>query len=189
MAFSRFLLAAVVITTLGACATRDIKPAIDNNSPPAEKFAAFNKFELKPLLVAPAYAENGANQKAAKKIEENLRAKLNPTLVSWNKTAATRSRLLRIEPRIEQIKFIGGAARFWAGAMAGSSAVVMKVRYVDAGTGKVIAEPEFFQKANAFSGAHTMGAVDNMMLSNIANRVTEYTIRNYTSAVGGPTGF
>jgi hypothetical protein len=40
------------------------------------------------------------------------------------------------------LKFVGGGKRFVAGAMAGSSAVVIRMRLTDVATGEVIADPE-----------------------------------------------
>lgn len=175
---------ACLLLAVTGCATRDMGPSSAQNPPPKQKFSSYTKFDLRPVQIMPPYDENGANQKAATKIEEHLRAKLLPRFVSWNKG----SRTLRIEPRIEKIKFIGGGARFMVGAMAGSSAVLMKVRYIDVATNTVIAEPEFYRVANAHQGGYSMGVSDNLMLNHIAAAVDEYTSRNYYDAVGGPTG-
>jgi hypothetical protein len=64
----------------------------------------------------------------------------------------------------------------------------MKVKYIEKTTGKVIAEPEFFQRAAAMSGALTLGGQDNAMLSRIVTLVADYTSHNYQQAVGGPSG-
>src|SRR5690606_35710420 len=88
------------------------------------------------------------------------------------------ARTLQIEPYIKEIKFIGGAARFWAGAMAGSSAVLMGVTYRDSKTGEVIAAPEFLRVGNAYAGAWSMGASDNQMLETVAMDVVHYSTAN-----------
>ncbi|HKY06638.1 MAG TPA: hypothetical protein VJQ55_00265 [Candidatus Binatia bacterium] len=112
-----------------------------------------------------------------------------PIVDKWNRAPQSGGiRTLVIQPRIEHIKFIGGGARFWAGPIAGSSAVIMKVKYIDKNSGKLVAEPEFFQRAAAWSGAFTVGGQDNAMLARIVTLVAEYTNGNYDSAVGGPSG-
>ena len=63
----------------------------------------------------------------------------------------------------------------------------MRVTVTDQ-TGKVIATPEFFQRANAMSGGFTLGTMDNLMLTRVANLASSYVIANYDKAVGGPTG-
>jgi hypothetical protein len=64
----------------------------------------------------------------------------------------------------------------------------LKMRLVDAATGEVVAEPEFFQRANAVGAAYSFGASDAGMLDRIAIVAREYLVRNYDRAVGGPTG-
>jgi len=66
--------------------------------------------------------------------------------------------------------------------------LIMKVKYIDKASGKVIAEPEFFQRAAAWSGAFTVGGQDNAMLARIVTLVADYTSRNYQEAMGGPSG-
>jgi hypothetical protein len=178
------LLALVLPAFVGACTTEIYAPAAQN-PPPSEPFREFGTFQLEPVALNPAYADHGYNASATNAIERNLRKSLVPQLLTWDKHEG---RTLVIEPYIEEIKFIGGAARFWGGAWAGSSAVVMRVAYKDAETGATVASPAFYQHAKAMSGAWTMGGADNAMLSRIANLITTYTSNNYESAVGGPTG-
>jgi len=188
----RVVLAAIVVIALAttACATRYTKPSTVQNIPPAEKFAAFDRFELMSVALDPAYSGDGANHKATAKIQEYFDLKVKPLINGWNgdQPAGRVSRTLLIEPRIEHIKFIGGGARFWVGPLAGSSAVIMKVKYIEKTTGKVIAEPEFFQRAAAWSGTFTVGGQDNAMLSRIVTLVADFTRDNYQQAVGGPSG-
>jgi hypothetical protein len=172
---------------LASCAT-NIKPTVRTNPPPQETFSAFAKYELNEIVLSPTYAKNGANIKATRKIQDYFDERVKPVVETWKENSRQGDRTLVIEPRIEHIKFIGGGARFFAGPMAGSSAVVMKVRYFDKATGKVIAEPEFYQRAAAMSGAMTFGGQDNAMLARIATLVANYTSRNYDHSVGGETG-
>ncbi|HEU4343318.1 MAG TPA: hypothetical protein VFU31_17355 [Candidatus Binatia bacterium] len=180
----------IFAVTMAACATRYIKPSTVQNPVPTEKFAAFEHFELKRVSLDSAYSQHEANQKAAAKIQEYFDLKVSPLIKEWNQGTprGQPSRTLLIEPRIEHIKFIGGGARFWVGPIAGSSAVIMKVKYIDKANGKLISEPEFFQRAAAWSGAFTVGGQDNAMLARIVTLVSDYTSRNYHEAVGGPSG-
>ena len=175
---------------INGCATRYIKPSTVQNPPPAEKFSAFTRFELQRVSLDPSYAGQDANQRATTRIQEYFDSRLSPVVDKWNRAApaAGSARALVIEPRIEHIKFIGGGARFWVGPIAGSSAVIMKVKYIDKASGKVISEPEFFQRAAAWSGAFTIGGQDNAMLARIVTLVADYTSRNYDNPVGGPSG-
>jgi hypothetical protein len=170
--------------------TRYIKPTTVQNPAPSEKFAGFGRFELQRVSLDSAYSGQDANQRAAARIQEHFDSRVAPIVGKWNRATpqSDATRTMRIEPRIEHLKFIGGGARFWVGPLAGSSAVIMKVKYIDKASGKLIAEPEFFQRAAAWSGAFTVGGQDNAMLARIATLVADYTSRNYQDAIGGPSG-
>lgn len=179
----RLLLPALLALACCACVTH-IRPNVAGNPPPAEPFAHFQRFELKPVQVSDAAAHETA---AIAKISQYMQLRPGATLANWNGRNAG-GRVLEVEPRIVELKFVGGGARFFAGALAGSSAVLMHVRFVDAATGRVIADPEFYQRADAHGGAWSLGGTDNGMLARIATVVDEYLQRNYRNAVGGPTG-
>jgi hypothetical protein len=187
-AISHLLLACAAVL-LGGCATH-ITTDQTWNPPPDEKLSAFTAFDLRPVRLAPAFVDKAANQKALLKIQDNVNVKMFPLLKRWNadgESAATK-RTLVIEPVIREIKFINATARVWAGPMAGSSAVILDATLTDAATGKVIARPTFYARAEAWGGAATFGSTDNLMLARIANRFTDYLESNYRRAIGGPTG-
>ncbi len=182
------IIALIPLLLLVGCAT-NIKPTATSNPPPAEPFSAFTKFEVNDISLAPPYHDNSANQKALIKIQESFSATVTPLLSSWNHAGALQdkaARTLVISPVVTEIKFIGGGARFWAGAMAGSSAGIMHVTFTEKETGKVIAKPQFYARGDAWAGGFTIGATDNAMLVNLANRSSDYIMKNYPQAVGGP---
>jgi hypothetical protein len=115
---------------------------------------------------------------------------MTPALATWNGAAPAGApvRTLLIETTIPEIKFINATSRVWAGAMAGSSAVILRAKISEKETGKRVAEPEFYARAAAMSGAYSIGGADNAMLVRIANRLTDYLLANYSQAVGGPSG-
>lgn len=161
-----------------------------DNPPPSAPFNGYGSYELKPLVMGAPYAGQAPNEKAAARIREHLAAQVAPIVTAWTSagTAAGKPGTLEIEPVVEQIKFIGGSTRFWVGAMAGSSYVVLRLKIREKDTGTVLAEPEFFQRAAAMSGAWTVGGQDNDMLQRIVTVATAYLTANYPAAVGGPTG-
>jgi hypothetical protein len=174
---------------LGACATTYINPTATRNPPPEVAFNQYESFELESIAIPAKYADHEANQAAVAKIERGLNEKLGPTLDRWNSSEDKAPRgTLVIEPVVRDIKFIGGGVRFWAGSMAGSSAVIIDVSFRDAETGEVIAEPEFYQHANASAGGWSVGGADNAMLNRMATLIMEYVQSNYASAIGGRTG-
>ena len=158
---------------------------METNPAPAEKFSAFNRFELSQVQAATSGVTD--QDAAMRKIEENTQNILGKRLQELNSKPLTgQPRTLLIEPTVTELKFVGGAKRFWAGAMAGSSAVVLKAKFTEKETGKLIANPEFYSKASAMSGAYSFGGNDNAMLRRIANWFAVYVFNNYKQAVGGP---
>ena len=155
-----------------------------------EKFFA----EERPEYVFLAAAKVGgivANQEALASFQRNLDERVGAWVGERNAAPATHSpvRTLVIEPRIEKIRFISGGARFWAGAFAGSSRILVKMKLTDQDTGQVIAEPEFYQHAKGMAGAWTFGAADNSMLVRSASLALDYLKDNHAAAQGGRTGW
>ena len=174
---------ALLALSLAACVTH-IAPSAKTNPPPAEPLAHFAHFELKPLQ-----ASTDAKQETAAltKIDTYVRQKIPAVTSAWEQPG-TDGRTLTIEPYVTQLKFVDGGTRFFAGAFAGSSAVIMKLTLTDAATHQVIAAPEFYQRAAAMGGAWSVGGTDNGMLERIVDIAQDYLRQNYSQAVGGPTG-
>lgn len=173
----------------GGCATTDIKATSLINPPPKAAFSAYRQIELKPIEIDPPYAGQGANESARNSLQSMVVSRLHSQIRRWNKDpSADATGTLVIEPRITQIKFISTGARIWAGAFAGSSAIVMKAKVYEKESGMMIAEPEFYQHANAYAGAWSVGSADRGMLDRMASLLSEYVMDNYDEARGGKTG-
>ena len=172
------LLLLLAFTLAQGCATNLSKPD-GTPQPTPVRLSTFKTITMKKIEIAPDFASAGANQKAAKKINEVLVENMRMVFPNLRETDGedVRSGLL-IEPLIQEIKFIGGAARFWVGAMAGSSAVLMKVTFRDASTGEVLQAPQFYRSAGAYSGSWSMGVADNRMLEDVAKDVVNYAKLN-----------
>lgn len=167
--------------TLAGCATHMSKPA---GPVVASKirFGEFQAVEMKSITIAKEFEDSGPNQKAKNKIEELLFARMAMAFPNLHRVNTEFShsdvRTLQIEPHIKEIKFIGGAARFFVGAMAGGSGVLMSVTYRDSKTGEIIANPEFLRDASGFAGGASMGGADNQVLDSIAVDVVNYSTMN-----------
>jgi hypothetical protein len=179
----RLLLPAMLALLCCACVTH-IRPNVTGNPPPAEPLSHFQHFMLQPVKASDAAAHEAD---AVAKISTYMQQRVGGRLATWENRNQN-GRVLDVEPRIVQLKFVSGGVRFFAGALAGSSAVLMRVKFIDAQTGRVIADPEFYQRAAAYGGAWSIGGTDNGMLARIATVVQQYLDRNYSQAVGGPTG-
>jgi hypothetical protein len=186
----RFIIVLIATLLLGACATQIQAPPTTSNPPPSEALNNFTAFEIKPVTLAPDYADSSANQAALAKIQKDLSKNMSTSLKIWNQAGANKTgekRTLVIEPVVTEIKFVGGGARFFVGPLAGSSAVIMNAKLTEQETGKIIATPEFYATAGAWSGTWSAGTTDNLMLDHIADQFKDYLVTNYVSAVGSPT--
>ena len=174
-----------------AYAKDEIKPTGSSNPAPSEVLGAFDRYELKPATLSADYSRHDANQAALASFQRNLDERVGTWVREQNAMPAEHEpvRTLVIEPRIEKIRFITGGARFWAGAFAGSSRVLVKVKLVDQASGTVIAEPEFYQHAKGMAGAWTFGAADNSMLIRTASLALQYLQDNQDATPGGATGW
>ena len=176
----------LIICVLSGCATQIEQPVLAAPEPSTVKLRAFDKIYLADITVAEKYADSGANQKAIKKIGEVLFSEMQQVFPTLEKVsvgdlgslAASGNSILLIKPHIRQIKFIGGGARFWTGAMAGSSVVVMEAEFVDLAKGESVAWPEYQRVASAYSGSWSIGAADNRKLSDIARDFANYARYN-----------
>jgi hypothetical protein len=165
-----------------------IEPKQAANPAPAHALHDYQRFEVRPITMDAPYAGQDANEEAKKSIQANFDERLNPVLAEWNaKPAGTSPHTLLLEPHIEHVKFISGGRRFWGGAFAGGSAVLITMKITDETTGEVVAEPEFYQHANKMAGAWSFGATDKAMLIRVAGMMVNYLRNNYDTAVGGST--
>ena len=190
VSLTRVALAALLVLSLSSCATTYVKPTAATNPAPAEAFSSFQHFEVQPITMGALYAGQSANEAALRKIQENFDERVGALVTMWNARApvGTAGRTLVIVPHIQDIKFISGGKRFWAGAMAGSSAVLLKIKFMDKATGTEVNSAEFYQRAAAMGGQFTMGGTDNGMLVRITQLASDYISKNYSKSVGGPTG-
>jgi hypothetical protein len=161
------------------------------NPPPAKMLKGYSGYELKPVALADEAAGKKNVDKVVAKVDENVKASCSAIIAEWNAAAGSSGskEMLVIEPQIASVHKSSGATRFFAGAFSGDSYIILKVRIREQSSGKVLADPEFYRRANAMAGAWTFGAHDNAMLQKIASLLANYLTSNYTAAVGGETGW
>jgi hypothetical protein len=167
-------------------ARANLAPAPEAPTQPraAVNLSAFQAVGLTALIIAPPYDGSNINKRAAARIELVLLAEMRGIFPQLKVGAeaegvkADAGEALLIEPLLTEVRFIGGGARFMAGAMAGNSNVRLRVTFRNAKTGAVVAEPEFYRVGNAMAGAWTVGGSDNVMLDNLAREVSAYVRQN-----------
>lgn len=184
------MLAGVGMTVLLAGCSSVKPPSTSRNPPPSEVFSNFSQFELKRLDRSSSCEKLRGADVALNSVEIKLNVKLNALIKNWEEspTLVQNGRKLIIEPVCANARMVGTGARLGLGLLAGESALVLNVRYIDASTGKAVATPVFYQRTNVFSGTATWGATDINMVDRIASLIATYTATNYDKAVGGPTG-
>lgn len=159
------------------------------NPPPKVRLDTYQRFELAPVAMGAPYAGQKGNEVAKEKLQANLEERVGAVLREWNaKDGGAAPRTLRIEPEIRHIRFITGGKRFFAGGFAGDSSVMVRATLVDAATGEVVGQPDFYQHANAMGAAWSFGATDKTMLIRLASMLREYLRANYDKATPVPVG-
>lgn len=93
-------------------------------------------------------------------------------IVSDNQPADGKT--LIIKANITDLRIVNGAARFWGGAMAGSSGVELNLQLIDSATQKVIRDEKMSSWNNAF-GAAWSGS-DNTLLDDMGKIVAQNVI-------------
>jgi hypothetical protein len=160
------------------------------NPPPSLPLKRFDRFEIAPLGMDAPYAGQRGNELARERLQANLDLRVPPILKAWNESASSAyaPRTLKIEPVVRHIRYISGGKRLLGGVLAGGSAILVTVKMTDAASGEVIAEPEFYQHANAWGAAYSFGGTDKAMNIRISEMVATYLTDNRDQAVGGRTG-
>jgi hypothetical protein len=126
---------------LGATLCCALVQAEPNNAPPARKLAGYSASEPKPVQLDAEDAAKKGKDKANAKIQAHFDERVAPIVAKWNAGPhADGAARLVIEPRVDGIKKVGGATRFFAGALAGDSRVTMHVRIVEQPGDVVVAD-------------------------------------------------
>jgi hypothetical protein len=153
-------------------------------NPSKVKFGEFKVVELKEIVIAERHRDHKGNQKSASIMNDMLRQQLqylfsNVKVIPQNGDFSKGGeRTLQIEPCIKDMAIISTGTRVWLGAMAGGSRLFMQVTYRDSSTGQVIADPEFYESSDGWTGGWTMGATDNRLRDEIAKKIATYTQMN-----------
>ena len=179
------------LAVLGCGRSAFTVPTMVTNPPPAMVLAEFSTVELQPMTYIPEVTQEEDEdevQKVANRITEIVQGKIQFFINKWNsdkERARTRGKLV-IQPVITQLKWVTRGERIWAGAMYGNSAIEVRLNMTDEASGTLVHNPMLFSRANAMSGA--WGMQDDAMLNAISDRIVNYIIQNYETALGGPTG-
>jgi hypothetical protein len=81
---------------------------------------------------------------------------------------------LLVKGSVVNMRIVSGAARFWVGAMAGSSDMSMRLTFTDAATGTVTREKLLSTANNPFGAAWTFGDSDRSLPADMGRIIGEY---------------
>lgn len=185
---------ALIFTTLlftsSLYAAEKIEASSTQNPAPTVKLSDFDRIEISNVALPSPYDKQEINVAGQESVQLNFELRTLRWLLDVNARplAGPDARILLVEPIIAKIKSVSTTARVWGGAFAGSSRILITMKLTDKNTGAIIANPEFYQHANAFAGAYTIGAADKAMLERVTALMADYLKNNYVEAVGGPTG-
>ena len=169
---------AIAVCTAGC--TTNIHAQNETIKPSKAPLGSYQTVSIRPLTVE-KYGGDDGDKGAVSRIETELSSCLSsvfPTAKPLPREGDGPKGALLIEPAIVDLKKVDTAERIFAGAFAGSSAVLLRTRYTDTGSGDILAEPVFYAKANAQGGAWTFGITDNAMLSRIVDDACKYAKSN-----------
>ncbi|MFH1132397.1 MAG: DUF4410 domain-containing protein [Pseudomonadota bacterium] len=85
---------------------------------------------------------------------------------------------LFVDARIKDYRIVSGAARFWVGAWAGSSYMVLDVKLTNAATGAVVVQKTIDSHADAMGSAWTGGGTDRSLPRDVGGIIGEYVLDN-----------
>lgn len=83
---------------------------------------------------------------------------------------------LLVKANITDMRIVGGAARFWGGAMAGSSGLEMDLQLIDGASDRVIRNEKLSSWNNPFGAAWTGGSTDNSLVADMGKISARYII-------------
>ena len=168
-----------MMTCIAGCTT-NIHAQDDTIKPSKAPLGSYQTVSIRPLTVE-KYGGDDGDKRAVSRIETELSACLSrvfPGAKPLARDGEGPNGALLIDPAIVDLKKVDTAERIFAGALAGSSAVLLRTRYTDTASGTVLAAPVFYAKANAMGGAWTFGSTDNGMLTRIVADACNYAKSN-----------
>jgi hypothetical protein len=104
----------------------------------------------------------------------HLKSKNAYQAVTEDKDTKLTGKSLLVDLKIVDMRIASGAARFWGGALAGSSYMKILAQLTDGSTGQVVHEKILSSTTNAFGAAWTMGASDRSLPIDFGQMLGEY---------------
>ena len=81
---------------------------------------------------------------------------------------------LLVKPRVVSMRIVSGGARFWVGAFAGASDMVVELKMSDAVSGKIVHEKVLSTANNPYAAAWVWGSSDRSLPADMGKIISEY---------------
>ncbi|SPD75119.1 hypothetical protein PITCH_A420080 [uncultured Desulfobacterium sp.] len=81
---------------------------------------------------------------------------------------------LLVKPRLINMRIVSGSARFWGGAFAGRSDMVVELKMTDAASGMVVHEKVLSTANNPVAAAWVMGSSDRSLPGDMGRIIADY---------------
>jgi hypothetical protein len=168
-----------VLFLVTACGGQQAKPDKQAEAPPQDPPLArkYQNIIVRDITAAPEIEKDYAE--ALKECRTSMVSALEDQKAFKNVALAKSvrkypSHCLLVQTRVSDIHIVHGAARFWAGAFAGSSYMNLDLKLTDAATGKVIRKKEINSSNNAWAAAWTGGSSDRTLPGDMGKIVAGY---------------
>ena len=92
--------------------------------------------------------------------------------------SSTGDKTLLIKADITELRIVGGAARFWGGAFAGSSGVELDLQLIDGATNKVIRKEKISSWNSAWAASWTGGTSDVSIVNDMGKILAKYIVES-----------
>jgi hypothetical protein len=138
--------------------------------------AAYDRFELLTTALDPSLRGSEGNERTRRELQMQLRDRLGPWMRARNAqpARAQSARTLRIEPTIVEVRAVDPEARLVVGPWAGTGQLLVRVRFLDAESGDVIAETRLRADDTGLTSVSTADAAATPLTRRVADALVEF---------------
>ena len=138
---------------------------------------AYSKIAVMPVSISAALAKDypdAARECQASAVSSFQEKKKFLSIEMAAAAPAPAAGTLVVKISVTDMRVVSGGARFWAGAMAGSSYMNLDVTLTDGATMQEVRKKQLSSTNNAFAAAWTMGSNDRSLPMDMGKMVAEY---------------
>lgn len=173
---SVFLVSVLYIFSFTACAVRT--PVKQVSIPEVKETLKYENVIFRVFTATPnVKAPEGPLQECRRSAIEYLEMKSVFKKVEKDSGKSYDGSTMFVDATLTSLRIVGGAGRFWGGALAGRSNMNMTVKLTDA-NGSVIAEKELIGAPNALASAWSFGGADRSLPQKMGFLLGDFILNN-----------